>query len=98
MGQEIFPVMRGRAGMGQEKSMRDGGEDLILRPRPAPLPSLLQAQVVGSSVCPVSCGQFGGNDHTFNGVELSIIECKAVFSDCYLNGLMCLAPLLRLLV
>ena len=26
--------------MGQEKSMRDGGEDPILRPRPAPLPSL----------------------------------------------------------
>uniref|UniRef100_A0A7N2R0L4 Uncharacterized protein n=1 Tax=Quercus lobata TaxID=97700 RepID=A0A7N2R0L4_QUELO len=26
--------------MGQEKSMRDGGEDLILRLRPAPLPSL----------------------------------------------------------
>ena len=40
MGQEIFPVMRGGAGMGQEKSMRGGGEDPILRPRPAPLPSL----------------------------------------------------------
>ena len=40
MGQEIFPVMRGRAGMGQENSMRVGGEDPILRPRPAPLPSL----------------------------------------------------------
>ena len=26
--------------MGQEKSMRGGGEDLILRPHPAPLPSL----------------------------------------------------------
>ena len=32
--------MRGGAGMGQEKSMRGGGEDLILRPHPAPLPSL----------------------------------------------------------
>ena len=43
MGQEIFPVMRGGAGMGPEKSMRGGGggEDPILRPRPAPLPSLL---------------------------------------------------------
>ena len=40
MGQEIFPVMRGGAGMGQEKSMRDGGKDPILRPRPAPLPPL----------------------------------------------------------
>ena len=42
MGQEIFPVMRGGAGMGQEKSMRGGSEDPILRPRPAPLPSLLR--------------------------------------------------------
>ena len=41
MGQEIFPVMRGGAGMGQEKSMRGGDEDPILRPRPAPLPSLI---------------------------------------------------------
>jgi len=40
MGQEIFPVMRGGAGMEQEKSMRGGGEDPILRPHPAPLPSL----------------------------------------------------------
>ena len=40
MGQEIFPVMRGGAGMGQEKSMRGGDEDPILRPRSAPLPSL----------------------------------------------------------
>ena len=40
MGQEIFPVMWGGARMGQEKSMRGGGEDPILRPRPAPLPSL----------------------------------------------------------
>ena len=30
--------------MGQEKSMRDGGEDPILRPRPAPLPSLAEAE------------------------------------------------------
>ena len=28
--------MRGGTGMGQEKSMRGGGEDPILRPRPAP--------------------------------------------------------------
>ena len=42
MGQEIFPVMRGGAGMGQEKSVRGGDEDPILRPRPAPLPSLYQ--------------------------------------------------------
>ena len=41
MGEEIFPVVRGVAGIGQEKSMRGGGEDPILRPRPAPLPSLL---------------------------------------------------------
>ena len=40
MGQEIFPIMRGGAGMGQEKSMRGGDEDPILRPRSAPLPSL----------------------------------------------------------
>ena len=40
MGQEIFPVMRGGVGMGQEKSMRGGDEDLILRPRFTPLPSL----------------------------------------------------------
>ena len=40
MGQEIFPIMRGEARMEQEKSMRGGGEDPILRPRPAPLPSL----------------------------------------------------------
>ena len=39
MGQEIFPVMWGGAGMGQEKSMRGGGEDPILRPRPALFPS-----------------------------------------------------------
>ena len=41
MGQEIFSVMRGGAGMGQEKSMRGGDEDPILRPRSAPLPSLV---------------------------------------------------------
>jgi len=40
MGQENFPVMQGGAGMGQEKSMRGGGKDLILRPRPTPLSSL----------------------------------------------------------
>ena len=40
MGQEIFPVMRGGAGIGQEKSIRGGDEDPILRPRSAPLPSL----------------------------------------------------------
>ena len=39
MGQEIFSIMRGRAGMGQEKSMRGGDEDPIRRPRSAPLPS-----------------------------------------------------------
>ena len=33
--------MRDGVRMGQEKSMRGGVEDLILRPRPAPLPSLL---------------------------------------------------------
>ena len=42
MGQEIFPVMRGVAGMGQEKFMWDESEDPILRPRPSPLPSLFQ--------------------------------------------------------
>ena len=41
MGQEIFPVMQGGVGMGQEKSMRGGDEDPILRPRYAPLPSLV---------------------------------------------------------
>ena len=44
MGQEIFPVMRGGAGMGQEKSMRGGDEDPILRPRSAPLPSLISTK------------------------------------------------------
>ena len=55
MGQEIFPVMRGGAGMGQEKSMRGGGEDLILRPRPAPLPSLVLVgvRVAFLSECPL---------------------------------------------
>ena len=41
MGQEIFSVVRGGAGMGQEKSMRGGGEDPILWPHPVPLPSLI---------------------------------------------------------
>ena len=45
MGQEIFPVMRDGAGMGQEKSMRGGGEDPILWPRPAPLASLVSIQM-----------------------------------------------------
>ena len=40
-GEKVFPVMRGGAGMGQDKTMRGGDEDPILRPRPAPLPSLL---------------------------------------------------------
>ena len=31
--------------MGQEKSMPGGGKDLILRPRPAPLPSLIQVAI-----------------------------------------------------
>ncbi|KAL0004387.1 hypothetical protein SO802_011948 [Lithocarpus litseifolius] len=33
--------MRGGAGMGQDKTRRGGDEDPILRPRPAPLPSLI---------------------------------------------------------
>ena len=41
MGQEIFPVMQGEPGMGKEKFMWGGGKDLILRPRPSPLPSLV---------------------------------------------------------
>ncbi|XP_065619740.1 uncharacterized protein At4g02000-like [Quercus suber] len=41
MGQEIFPVMWGRVGMGQEKSTRGGDKDPILRPHPAPLPPLV---------------------------------------------------------
>jgi len=32
--------MRSKAGMGQEKSMRGGGEDPILRPRPIAIPTL----------------------------------------------------------
>ena len=39
-GEKIFPVMRDKAGMGQDKTMWDGDEDPILRPRPTPLPSL----------------------------------------------------------
>ena len=31
--------MRGRAGMGQDKTMRGGDEDPILRPRPIAIPS-----------------------------------------------------------
>ena len=50
MGQEIFPVMRGGAGMGQEKSMRGGGKDPILRPRPTPLPSLPRSSA-GVKIC-----------------------------------------------
>ena len=46
MGQEIFPVMRGGAGMGQEKSMQGGGKDPILWPRLAPLPSLVGCRLV----------------------------------------------------
>ena len=42
--------MRGGAGMGQEKSMRGGGEDLILRPRPAPLPSLCPITLVNMTL------------------------------------------------
>ena len=38
--EKVFPVMRGRAGMGQDKTMQGGDEEPILRPRPAPLPSL----------------------------------------------------------
>ena len=40
-GEKVFPVMRDGVGIGQDKTMRDGDEDPILRPRPAPLPSLV---------------------------------------------------------
>ena len=40
--EKVFPVMQGGAGMGQDKTMRGGDEGLILRPRPAPLPSLVR--------------------------------------------------------
>ena len=39
-GEKVFPIMRGGAGMGQDKTMQGGDEDPILRPHPAPLPSL----------------------------------------------------------
>ena len=39
-GEKVFLVMLGGTGMGQDKTMRGGDEDPILRPRPAPLPSL----------------------------------------------------------
>ena len=39
-GEKVFPLMQGGARMGQDKIMRGGDEDPILRPRPAPLPSL----------------------------------------------------------
>ena len=47
----------GGAGMGQEKSMRGGGEDPILRPRPAPLPSLIESTywAAHSWVCLYTC-------------------------------------------
>ena len=66
MGQEIFPVMRGGAGMEQEKSIRGGGEDPILRPRPAPLPSL-------TVVSPISV--------TGYGVSESILETPFSFEE-----------------
>ena len=48
-GEKVFPVMRGGAGMGQDKTIRDGDEDPILRPRPAPLPSLLRVGLVSTT-------------------------------------------------
>ena len=39
-GEKVFPVMRGGAGMGQDKTMWGEDEDPIFRPRPTPLPSL----------------------------------------------------------
>ena len=37
-GEKVFPVMRGGAGMGKDKTMRGGDEDPILRPRPIAIP------------------------------------------------------------
>ena len=34
--EKVFPIMRGGVGMGQDKTMRGGEEDPILRPCPAP--------------------------------------------------------------
>ena len=41
-GEKVFPIMRGGTEMGHDKTVRGGDEDPILRPRPAPLPSLVK--------------------------------------------------------
>ena len=41
-GEKVLPVMQGGTEMEQDKTMRDGDEDPILRPRPAPLLSLVK--------------------------------------------------------
>ena len=33
-GEKVFPIVRGGAGMGQDKTMQGGDEDPILRPSP----------------------------------------------------------------
>ena len=40
-GEKVFPIMRGGAGMGQDKTMWGGDEDFILWPHPALLPFLV---------------------------------------------------------
>ena len=39
-GEKVVTVMRDEEGMGQDKTMQEGDEDLILRSRSTPLPSL----------------------------------------------------------
>ena len=38
-GEKYFPVMQGGTGMGQDKIMRGGDKDPILRPRPIAIPT-----------------------------------------------------------
>ena len=44
-GEKVFPVMQGGTGIGQNKTMRDGDEDLIFQPRPGPLSFLLSTHI-----------------------------------------------------
>ena len=45
-GEKVFPVMQGETRMGQDKTMWGKDEDPILRPHPAPLPSLIKIHLI----------------------------------------------------
>ena len=72
-GEKVFPVMRGGAGMGKDKIMRGGDEDPILRPRPAPLPSLL-------ALASMSFAYTSGNQLRFGTQWICNCESHSLFS------------------